>query len=295
MVPDLSPEIVSAIWSPETGIVDSHSLMESFEKIVTDSECGNLAYAAEVVRVDPYKPDNRKKGQDGWVVQLVTRPGDGAKPEPDAVHAKTLINASGLSGTQILNSLLPPGRRIPMYFARGSYASYRGPGVKSVKHLLYPLPDTRGAKPHQFAGLGTHLTLDLQGNIRFGPDVEWLEPPNEGSGLDDANRDFWKSSLTPTSDRLTTMHEAITTYLPNITLEGLAPDYVGIRPKLSYGAFHDFEVRVDHSRTFLQGVSIGEGTHGKMISLLGIESPGLTSCLGLAEMVVEEISKGSVA
>ena len=114
--PDLAKEITAALWSPETGIVDSHSLMQSFEKEFTDGG-GEVAYQTRVVRVDPYKPDSSSGSSlndNGWVVQTVT--GEG---ESDAMLARTLINSSGLAAHVILNSLLPKDSRIPMYYGRG--------------------------------------------------------------------------------------------------------------------------------------------------------------------------------
>lgn len=126
--PDLSPHITCALLSPDTGIVDSHSLMQSFEADIQESECGELIYSTRVVRVDPYVPINTSGlawdgSQDGWVVQLCTDQQGQRGADTDSIHARVLINCSGLSGTQILNSLLPSS--IPMYYARGSYMSYR--------------------------------------------------------------------------------------------------------------------------------------------------------------------------
>lgn len=289
--PDLSPDITAALLSPETGIVDSHELMESLEKDIEESGAGALAYATRVVRVDPYKRSTQAAGapdidaaEDGWVVQTVT--GENSGPG-DALLARTLINASGLSGALILNALLPVEQRIAMYYARGSYASYRGPGVKSVQHLLYPVPDNTGSSGHAFQSLGTHLTLDLDGNVRFGPDLEWIDVPTVRDG-EHPDPDFWTQHLIADSSRLGEMYEAVTSYLPGVVRDGFQPDYAGLRPKLvapPNGSFQDFVVRKDYPSTFLGG---NEKT-SPMISLLGIESPGLTSCLAIAEMVVEDL------
>lgn len=129
--PDLSDDITGALFSPTTGIVDSHALMQSFESDIIDGN-GSIAYSTRVVRVDPHS--------DGFVVQLQT----GGPGEPtDSVIAHTLINASGLSANLIWNSLRPDAP-IPMYFARGSYASYsKKAGIKrfmrlfSLSHSMY--------------------------------------------------------------------------------------------------------------------------------------------------------------
>ena len=278
--PDLSKDITTALWSPETGIVDSHALMESLEKDILESEGGELVYSTRVVRVDPYKGTEAfptAPSHDGWVVQTVT---DGAQ-EGDALLAKTLINASGLSANLVLNSLLPECSRIPMYFARGSYAAYSGPGISSVRHLIYPCPET-GPNKHAFQSLGTHLTLDLQGRVRFGPDLEWISPPTDAADFctDEENVDFWTQYLVPSESRLEEMHRAVAQYLPGVALEGLRADYVGVRPKLVVSGFQDFVIRKDYA----------DGRDGGlMVSLLGIESPGLTSSLAIAEHVVEDV------
>jgi len=238
-------------------------------------------YSTRVVRVDPYKSD-----EEGWVVQTAT---SGAA-QSDALLAKCLINASGLSGNLILNSLLPPEARIPMYYARGSYATYSGPGVSHVSSLIYPCPDSVGTEGAQkgdsasFTGLGTHLTLDLNGKIKFGPDVDWISPPEDAD-----EEDFWKHHLVPDGSKIERMRKAITEYLPGVELSGLTPDYVGIRPKLAPpGQFNDFVFHTHYPEQFLGGGEAHSGS-APMISLLGIESPGLTSSLAIAEMVVDNM------
>lgn len=281
--PELSTDVIAALYSPMTGIIDSHSLMESLEKDIIDSDGGELAYSTRVVRVDPFQPSNKPididGAVDGWVIQTVT----GDAEDRDSILARTLINASGLSSTLILNTILPEEKRIPLYYARGSYASYNGPGISQLSHLIYPCPDT-GGNAHAFQSLGTHLTLDLQGKVRFGPDIEWISPPTDG---DDVDADFWENYLVPDETRMREMHQAVTSYLPCVTLADLHPDYVGIRPKLvpPQAGFQDFVFRSDYST---QALRTG-GRAGVMISLLGIESPGLTSSLAIAEYVVEDM------
>ncbi|KAJ6539012.1 NAD dehydrogenase [Mycena capillaripes] len=275
MEPSLSDEIAGALWCPETGIVDSHSLLESLEKDIIDSESGDLVYSTRVVRVDPYSeksaaaPDGARRG---WVVQMVT----GDAGEGDAIFTKNLINAAGLSAPLIVNSLLPEAERIPLFYARGSYAKYSGPGISGVSHLIYPCPETEG---HVFHSLGTHLTLDFQGKVRFGPDLQWISP-GEGEGPD-----FWTRHLVADDSRLEEMHRAVSRYLPGVKLEGFQPDYVGIRPKIvgPQGGFQDFVFRTDFPDIDR------ESQDRPLISLLGIESPGLTSALAIGEHVVENL------
>ncbi|KAI0638256.1 NAD dehydrogenase [Trametes polyzona] len=270
--PGLHQDISAALWSPETGIVDSHALMESLEKDIMDADNGELVYSTKVVRVDP------SRDEPGWVVQTTT----GEAEEGDALLARTVINCAGLSAPLILNAILPEAKRLPMFFARGSYASYRGPGVEHVSHLIYPCPAV-GKDKHAFHSLGTHLTLDLQGKVRFGPDLDWLNPPQ-----DHEDSDFWQKHLVPDDSRLPLMYEAVKEYLPKVSRNGLQPDYCGVRPKLvGPGAgFQDFVFRRDKAN--------GQG-EGEMISLLGIESPGLTSSLAIAEYVVDGMMGGGSA
>ena len=296
--PDLSKKIVAALLSPETGILDSHSLMESFERDITESEGGELVYSTKVVRVDAHSGSSLSEGhlsldvaEDGWVVQTVTAGSD----ECDSLLARTVVNASGLAGPMILNSLLPSDQRIPMYYGRGSYSSYRGPGVSKVSHLIYPCPGA-GRSPHAFQSLGTHLTLDLEGNVRFGPDLDWLDPPpieRRDNGAEISDSDFWTNHLVPDQSRLKDMHAAITEYLESISLDGLQPDYCGVRPKLvgPEGGFQDFVFRTDYPQAFSSEKRVRRTGRDSspMITLMGIESPGLTSSLAIAEVVVEDM------
>ena len=274
-VPQLAREITSALWSPSTGIVDSAALLTSLEKDIRDAG-GMIACATRVVRIDS---DTSAVHTPCWVVQTVTGTEENDDGNADSTQAPVVINAAGLGATSVLNEILPPSEQVPIYFARGAYAAYRGPGLRDIRHLIYPADQASAAKGASFQSLGTHLTLDMAGNVRFGPDIDWLSAP------DDAKRDeeVWEPHLSPDEERARSMHAAVLQYLPGVKLEGFRPDYAGIRPKLaSPGApFQDFIVRTDYA----------EGSKGRtlMISLLGIESPGLTASLALAEMVVEDI------
>jgi 2-hydroxyglutarate dehydrogenase len=159
--------------------------------------------------------------------------------------------------------------------------------VKNVSHLIYPVPDESSKEGHSFQSLGTHLTMDLNGNIRFGPDLEWISVP-EG---DNVSPDFWEQHLVANEIRVAEMHREVQRYLPGVQLEGMQPDYAGIRPKLTApprGKFHDFVFRTDFPSAFSRTFAKREGQN-PMITLLGIESPGLTSSLAIAELVVDDM------
>ncbi|KAI4162511.1 MAG: hypothetical protein LQ342_003926 [Letrouitia transgressa] len=239
----------AVLESPTTGIIDSHVFMSYLEDNFI-SRGGDLACHTNVVSVTPLR-----SGSYGYEIETTTEPG----AVPFVITAESLINSAGLAAVPLSNSVLPPNRQMKPYYAKGSYYSYSSPMPKP-KTLVYPAP-TAGA-----AGLGTHLTLDMTGAIRFGPDVEWVEDPN---------------NLLVNEERLGRALDEIVTYLPSIKREKVMPDYAGIRPKLGKGSavargegdgFSDFYIKK-------------EPGFEAFINLLGIESPGLTSSLAIADMV----------
>lgn len=241
----------AVLESPTTGIVDSHAYM-SFLESDLQSKGGDLVCHTSVESVEAMD-----SGNGGW--KIGTR--SPASSEVDVITTDTLINSAGLAAVPLSNSILPPSRHITPYYAKGSYYSYSA-RMPCPKTLIYPAPTT-GA-----AGLGTHLTLDMTGAIRFGPDVEWIDDP---------------SDLSVNESRLPAALDEIETYLPSIQRDKVHLDYSGIRPKLGKGGavwkgngegFLDFIIRKE------------EGFEG-FVNLLGIESPGLTSSLAIAERVNE--------
>ena len=239
----------AVLESPTTGIVDSHAYMSYLESDF-QSKGGDLACHTSVQSVEPLSSGSR-----GWEIKTSAA----TSSETTTITADTLINSAGLAAIPLSNSILPPSRHLTPYYAKGSYYSYSAPTPRP-KTLVYPAPTT-GA-----AGLGTHLTMDMTGAIRFGPDVEWVDDPND---------------LSVNESRLPAALDEIMAYLPGIQKEKVQLDYSGIRPKLGKGGavfkgkgdgFLDFVIRKE------------EGFEG-FVNLLGIESPGLTSSLAIAEMV----------
>ncbi|GAA5959302.1 hypothetical protein JCM21900_003922 [Sporobolomyces salmonicolor] len=273
--PDVGERVIGALLSPKTGIVSSHDLMANLEKEITDSDTGEVVYGTRVVRIDRAEPSGGGKrgdgSEDGWVIQTLTDDGSGGEGERASVLAKSVINAAGLNAHNILNQILPESQRLKLHFAKGSYFSYRGPGVSQVRHLLYPCPEENVS----LSGLGTHLTMSLENEIRFGPDVQWLDPLLEG---DEEVPDFWEKDLAVTDERMAMAVEEVQKILPGVKADGFAPDYAGIRPKLSKKG----ETAVDFSVTH---------PAPGFISLQGIESPGLTSSLAIAELVEGMVRK----
>jgi len=232
---DLEPNIIGleALWSPSTGIIDSHTLMNS---LASDLELNK----GLIVRNSPVVG--------GRIEEAGVRLDVGGN-EPVSVLAKLVINTAGLEAQSVAQNL--GIKDVPeSYFAKGHYFYY---GEKNVfSHLVYPVAE-RG-------GLGVHVTLDMAGQVRFGPDVSWVSEPNYEFD-DSRSLDFLK---------------AIRKYYPSAQAEYLSPGYVGIRPKIvgPGGAFADFQIQ-----------TLGAGSSAALINLYGIESPGLTSALAIGEHV----------
>ena len=166
-----------------------------------------------------------------------------------------MINAAGLGAQKLTNKIdhFPIDKIPELYLCKGTYFSL--PGVNLFSHLIYPIPPEKGN------GLGIHATIDLGGNTKFGPDVEYVT--SEDYAIDLGREGNFKSE--------------IQRYCPELDLSRLQPAYCGIRPKLQGPAdgFRDFEIN--------DAASLG---FDGLVQLYGIESPGLTSSLSLAERVV---------
>lgn len=260
-----------ALESPSTGIVDSHTFMQALHADFEEAG-GDTALASPVTRIEPPTPDAGTSDWRIWTAPPTSTPPTPSSPTPatpphnddddnSVVTASTVINSAGLYACAINNMILPASRHRKPYYAKGTYYSYPKSTPKPST-LIYPAP----VPGH--AGLGTHLTLDMAGRVRFGPDVEWVTSPTD---------------LAPSGDsqRFAAALQDIQSYLPGIDVEAVALDYAGIRPKLapqgsvtSGKGFNDFYIVKE------------EGVPG-FVNLLGMESPGLTSSLAVAERVWE--------
>ena len=240
-VHDLEPDVCSAggLLSPSTGIIDSHALMLSL--------LGDFERAGGVLALRSPVLELRSEA-----AQHVVHVG-GAEPAP--LGARLLVNAAGLWAPALAARISAlDGRHIPTpHFAKGSYFSLTGRAPFS--HLIYPLPEP--------GGLGVHLTLDLAGQARFGPDVEWLATDSP-DGLD--------YRVDPA--RRAAFAMAIRRFWPALPEPALQPAYAGVRPKLAgpLAPAADFVLQ-------------GPREHGVagLLNLFGIESPGLTASLAIAE------------
>src|ERR1700683_4543826 len=231
---------IGALWSPETGIIDSHGYMLALWGELEDRG-GMIAFETPVEHLS-YKASQ-------WHVQFGGR--DAGVLQFDAV-----VNAAGLGAQSLARRIEGyPAEKVPrLVLGKGNYFGFAGRPVFS--RLIYPTPID--------GGLGVHVTLDLAGRMRFGPDVEWTSEEN----------------YTADPRRADSFYARIRSYWPGLPENSLVPDYCGIRPKLTGPGERQADFMI-----------AGPRSHGlaRLVNLFGIESPGLTSSLSIAEMVVKEL------
>ena len=327
-----------ALYSPSTGIIDSHALMEQFRLDIEDpptetnhtsllssssvtgtgtivlrtNVIGGYIDRSQNIHDDPYNiyvgtettthPKSRTGTDSDSYMEpnqgshdhdsdecITTAQNDSDPQQPTWISCRRLINCSGLWASHVANYFHGPHdndddhddtttrTRIPwtvprQYFCRGNYYKVATTASPSFRHLIYPVPDPSGS------GLGIHATMDLSDQVKFGPDIEWLDPnllcPDD-------------IRMEPSTTRLGQFYEAIRTYWPHLPDDSLVPDYSGIRPKLVHpssmgGGGDDDSTRQEDFRI------VGPNVHGVpgLVHLFGMESPGLTSCLAIADYVV---------
>jgi L-2-hydroxyglutarate oxidase LhgO len=233
----------SALLSPSTGIIDSHGFMLALQ---ADAENAG----AVLVFFSPVRGGRAVRG--GVEVNV-----GGA--DPMTLRCRLLVNSAGLHAAALAGRIagMPPARVPIAYYAKGNYFTLSGRSPFS--RLIYPVPVP--------GGLGVHLTIDLGGQARFGPDVEWID----------------HIDYTVDPARAERFYAAVRRYWPALKDGALQPGYAGIRPKIvpPSVAAQDFVVQ-------------GRQTHGVpgLINLFGIESPGLTAALALADYVLELANTG---
>ena len=265
-------QCAGALWSPNSGIVDSHALMLSF---IGDAQNAGatLALRSAFDRAEP---------QGGlWQVRIGVgaESHSGGTSAPDEHTANTrqfstpdgtaravdffelrtrwIVNCAGLQAHQVAGRIasFPQQHIAPLRLAKGNYFLLRG--KSPFRHLIYPTPVD--------GGLGVHLTLDLAGQARFGPDVQWLP----GTNPDDVD-------FAVDASRAQAFETAVRSYWPGLPAGALQPAYSGVRPKLSTPGQAAADFCID-----------GPMQHGcdGVVQLLGIESPGLTASMAIAEQV----------
>jgi L-2-hydroxyglutarate oxidase LhgO len=230
-----------AMSSPETGIVDSHRHMLALQGDLEDHG-GVIALNTSIERL--------VKVAGGWEAYF-------GSDDPQSITVDAVVNSAGLGAQKLGRATegYPPERVPRLFLGKGSYFSFAGRPVFS--RLIYPVPIP--------GGLGVHVTLDMAGRMRFGPDVEWI-------GQENYDVD---------ATRAAAFYARIRDYWPGLPDNGLVPDYSGIRPKLTGPSEAAADFMID-----------GPREHGvpRLVHLFGIESPGLTSALSLGEEVVKAFS-----
>ena len=235
----LEPELacIAALSSPQSGIIDSHGFMLALSGEL-ENRGGSIAFDTPVERMAYVAPH--------WNVQFGGR--DAGSAAFDAV-----VNAAGLGAQALARKIegYPSEQVPPLVLAKGNYFAFAGRPVFS--RLIYPTPVD--------GGLGVHVTLDLAGRMRFGPDVEWID----------------HESYTVDPRRADAFYQRIRGYWPGLPDGSLVPDYCGIRPKLTGPG--------EKAADFMIAAELAHGLP-RLVNLFGIESPGLTSSLSLAEEVL---------
>jgi len=237
----------AALHSPSTGIVDSHALMLSY--------LGDMENAGGLLALNaPVQAVHLRQGP-------ATHPHVIVMQDGTELACQTLVNSAGLTAPDLAHSMsgLPESSLHTAYYAKGNYFTLAG--RSPFGRLIYPVPES--------AGLGVHLTLDLGGQAKFGPDVQWVKS-KEDLQVDPARGDAF--------------YAEVRKYWPALPDGALQAGYAGIRPKISgpNEAAADFVIQ-------------GPGTHGVpgLVNLLGIESPGLTSSLAIAQGVQSALAQAA--
>lgn len=235
MEPDIDAK--AGLLSPSTGIIDTHTLMQKYASQV-QGHGSMIAYDSEVTAIE--------KLHDGFKVTI--------QKDNYQFETEVLINCAGLNSDKIasLCGIDIDKANYKLYLCKGNY--FRTQQKFNVKKLIYPVPSI------SIAHLGIHLTLDLAGSIRFGPDAHYVDTID----------------YTIDQDQRSAFYNSIKKYLPSISDDSLYPDTSGVRPKLQGpdDGFRDFVIQNEKDR----------GLDG-LINLIGIESPGLTSVPAIAEYV----------
>jgi L-2-hydroxyglutarate oxidase LhgO len=243
-IAEMEPDIfaLKALFSPSTGIVDSHALMKQFETN-TINNGGHIVYGSEVVAI--------KHINGGYEITLLDA--DGGK---FSYTSGVVINSAGLNSDKISEMVGIFDDALRIIFCKGEYFRIRPPKNRLVSRLIYPVP-------HQnMEGIGVHVTIDMGGGVKLGPDVKYLE----SNVLD--------YKLTPSKQEA--FFKSAKKFLPFLEFDDITPEMAGIRPKTQKPGEpqRDFYIMEESKR----------GCPG-FINLIGMESPGLTASIAIADYV----------
>jgi L-2-hydroxyglutarate oxidase LhgO len=243
-IAELEPNIfaLEAIYSPSTGIVDSHSLMKQYETNSINNGC-QIAYGSKVTGI--------RRIKDGYEITLLD-----ADSKYYSFSTKILINSAGLTSDKISGMVGIDDDNLRIMFCKGEYFRINPPKNRMISRLVYPVP-------HQnMEGIGIHVTIDMGGGVKLGPDVRYLES-NE-----------YDYRLTPSKQEA--FFKSAKKFLPFLEFDDIAPEMAGIRPKIQKPGepLRDYYIKEENER----------GYPG-FINLIGMESPGLTSSIAIAKYV----------
>lgn len=246
---ELEPNIfaLKALFSPTTGIIDTHSLMKRLETNTLNNG-GTIVYNSEVTGI--------RKLDKGFGITLLD-----ADKNIYTFSTRIIVNSAGLASDKIAEMAGINDDTLKIHFCKGEYFRVNPPKNRLVNRLVYPVPHPN------MEGIGIHVTVDMAGGVKLGPDVKFL----------DSN--IYDYKVTPSKQEI--FWSSARKFLPFLELEDITPEMAGIRPKTQRPGdpIKDFYIREESER----------GLRG-MINLIGMESPGLTSCLSIANYVYELIN-----
>jgi L-2-hydroxyglutarate oxidase LhgO len=243
-ISELEPNIfaLKALYSPSTGIVDSHSLMKQYETNTVNNGC-QIVYGSEVTGISKIK--------NGYEITIYD-----SDKKIYSFTSEIVINSAGLTSDKISEMVGINDENLKILFCKGEYFRINPPKNRLINRLVYPVP-------HQnMEGIGIHVTIDMGGGVKLGPDVKYLES------------NIYDYKLTASKQEA--FYKSAKKFLPFLEFEDIAPEMAGIRPKIQRPGepLRDFYIMEETKR----------GYPG-FINLIGMESPGLTSSIAIANYV----------
>ena len=243
-ISELEPNIfaLKALFSPSTGIVDSHSLMKQYETNSYNNGC-QIVYGSEVTGISQI--------ENGYKIDL-----SDADKKNYSFTTRIIINSAGLTSDKVSEMVGIKDDSLKILFCKGEYFRINPPKNRLINRLVYPVPD------QNMEGIGIHVTIDMGGGVKLGPDVKYLE-----SNIYDYK---------VTASKQEAFYKSVKKFLPFLEFDDIAPEMAGIRPKIQKPGepLRDFYIMEETSR----------GYPG-FINLIGMESPGLTSSIAIAKYV----------
>jgi L-2-hydroxyglutarate oxidase LhgO len=243
-ISDLEPNIfaLKALFSPSTGIVDSHALMKQYETNSVNNGC-QIAYGSEVTRISKIK--------NGYKITLFD-----ADKKLYSFTTSIVINSAGLTSDKVSEMIGITDENLKILFCKGEYFRINPPKNRLITRLVYPVPHPN------MEGIGIHVTIDMGGGVKLGPDVKYLESNIYDYKLTDSKQEAFYTSAKK--------------FLPFLEFDDIAPEMAGLRPKIQRPGepLRDFYIMEETAR----------GYPG-FINLIGMESPGLTSSIAIAKYV----------